>query len=611
MDRTRYLDEIAERYLTTVGDHAGVHFAAVAGVVIAGLLWRAAALRSPGMEGPWRQRVWWLVILIVVSVGLCLAIGRASLFDDAYISFRYAVNWIEGHGLVFNPGEPVEGYTNFLWVVAVGGVAKLTGIEVATVGLAMCLVCFAANLVVVAVIARRLTPRAPLPVAAGLLAVQYTFTSFGTTGMETGAASLLVNLGALALVGGGGPRHAGPAGLALILATLTRPDHAIFYAAGGIAVVVVGAPRGWLRDPLGAARKVAPAALAYGAPLLLYAAYAAWKVSFYGSMLPNTYFAKSAHTPYWDQGLLYAAMFFLDSHFWILAILFGIWLAARPSSDAGSRLRVFAGIAVPLYVLYVVRVGGDFMHGRFFVSLMPLLALAAERLLWRWRSTRPGRSWQLAALLAFTLGGGAFFEGSEARFYVVDERRYYPLTRMFPPVVDHSNYRTGVLFRELAETGVRPLLATSGVGMVGYYSRLPLIDRVGLTDVTVAHQPLAQRGRPGHEKFASLEYLQSRGVHLFRGGPSPPKIEKVNKLRLPGSRHWRILRYDRTVMAALRRVAPGARFIDFEKYLDRYISKLHRRSPERIARDLRWMRAYYFDHNDDPARLEAIAAAIR
>ena len=35
--------------------------------------------------------------------------------DDAYVSFRYARNLVRGDGLVYNVGEPVEGYTNFLW----------------------------------------------------------------------------------------------------------------------------------------------------------------------------------------------------------------------------------------------------------------------------------------------------------------------------------------------------------------------------------------------------------------------------------------------------------------------------------------------------------------
>ena len=39
--------------------------------------------------------------------------------DDAYISFRYAHNLVTGNGLVFNRGEYVEGFTNFLWVLVV------------------------------------------------------------------------------------------------------------------------------------------------------------------------------------------------------------------------------------------------------------------------------------------------------------------------------------------------------------------------------------------------------------------------------------------------------------------------------------------------------------
>lgn len=54
--------------------------------------------------------------------GVCLlALAHALWFnhtaDDAYISFRYVDNWVRGHGLVFNPGERVMDYSNFLWVV--------------------------------------------------------------------------------------------------------------------------------------------------------------------------------------------------------------------------------------------------------------------------------------------------------------------------------------------------------------------------------------------------------------------------------------------------------------------------------------------------------------
>ena len=51
------------------------------------------------------------------------------LCDDAFISFRYALNLVEGHGLVFNAGERVEGYTNFLWVLELAALWKVFGLR--------------------------------------------------------------------------------------------------------------------------------------------------------------------------------------------------------------------------------------------------------------------------------------------------------------------------------------------------------------------------------------------------------------------------------------------------------------------------------------------------
>ena len=50
------------------------------------------------------------------------------LCDDAFISFRYVRNLLEGHGLVFNPGEYVEGYSNFLWVLELAAIWELSGV---------------------------------------------------------------------------------------------------------------------------------------------------------------------------------------------------------------------------------------------------------------------------------------------------------------------------------------------------------------------------------------------------------------------------------------------------------------------------------------------------
>ena len=51
------------------------------------------------------------------------------LCDDAFISFRYTRNLLEGHGLVFNPGEYVEGYTNFLWILELAAIWGVFGLR--------------------------------------------------------------------------------------------------------------------------------------------------------------------------------------------------------------------------------------------------------------------------------------------------------------------------------------------------------------------------------------------------------------------------------------------------------------------------------------------------
>ena len=58
-----------------------------------------------------------LLAIAFAAFALMHVLNLNSILDDAFISFRYAENLVNGHGLVFNPGERVEGYTNFLWVI--------------------------------------------------------------------------------------------------------------------------------------------------------------------------------------------------------------------------------------------------------------------------------------------------------------------------------------------------------------------------------------------------------------------------------------------------------------------------------------------------------------
>src|SRR5438045_1442706 len=74
-------------------------------------------------------RAGWIIGALAILAGFAWLTVICSPFviDDAFISFRYAENLARGHGLVYNPGDYVEGYTNFLWVVIIAAVNALGG----------------------------------------------------------------------------------------------------------------------------------------------------------------------------------------------------------------------------------------------------------------------------------------------------------------------------------------------------------------------------------------------------------------------------------------------------------------------------------------------------
>src|SRR3954452_12539716 len=89
---------------------------------------------SRSSMAPARARLAWLVLAAPLAVYVAFIVrtpitfeGRTYfwLFDDAMISMRYARNLADGHGLVWNAGERVEGYSNFLWTLVMAAVHGL------------------------------------------------------------------------------------------------------------------------------------------------------------------------------------------------------------------------------------------------------------------------------------------------------------------------------------------------------------------------------------------------------------------------------------------------------------------------------------------------------
>jgi hypothetical protein len=466
--------------------------------------------------------------VIVLGAAVAWSLSLVWLADDAYISFRYARNLVEGFGLVFNPGERVEGYTNFLWTILIAAGLWL-GATVGPLAIVMGQICLVAFLVVIDRLARDPDKDAGPGLAVLLAAGSYSIAVFGTGGLETLFGVVLV----LWAVQRTSVQAYFTGGTLAVAAAMARPDHGIFFATLGAALLLGRC--GW--KPL----------IRFAAPFgLFYAPYFLIRYSYYGRLLPNTFYAKAGQSAYYEQGLKYLYMNFVGSGLWALTplVLMGLWQKPRTLWDR------FALLSFPMFALYLARVGGDFMYARFVIVLIPFLLLWAEK---GWRrllaNGHPRSAMALTAIAGIAIVPVRLIHPVEIFHFVADERTFYPVESLSRIRVEASHTHVGrALRRSLHKLGTK--ISIGNIGIIGYESRLPLYDEMGLTSPDVSAMPLTARGRPGHERAASPEQILAAGVELASSPVFPEPFTHFGKTTAGGWSFF-LTRYDARIVAAL------------------------------------------------------------
>ncbi|MBK7758837.1 MAG: hypothetical protein IPI35_21060 [Deltaproteobacteria bacterium] len=251
------------------------------------------------------------------------------------------------------------------------------------------------------------------------------------------------------------------------------------------------------------------------------------------------------------------------------------------------------------HILYVMRVGGDFMYGRFFIVLLPiwmlLLTVGVARLEGRWR-------FAALALTLLTTRGVPIIGPEVVRWNITTEGAVYPVAAWWPTGARRRAWRAFNAWRRHADH------RHPGIGYGGYYRKPPLIDLRGLTDKHTARLPVGKRGIPGHEKWPSHQYLAERGVVLARFVSAHP--ERWRSLTLvdlgPGvPLEWGFFQYDRALAERLRAEAPELRFFDPSIHLDAWLKRSHRLTDEELLRDVAFFRFYLLG----TAQLEVVVLA--
>jgi len=451
----------------------------------------------------------------LVRVGLALfsimisfsgMLWASWLSDDAFISFRYAQNLIAGHGLVYNPGERVEGYTNFLYTMLVALLMRLGGDPVlwsylSGVGLALALL-----LITYTLGARLLGPRWGL-VAALFLATSQSLLIHSARGggLETALYALLL-LAAVSVyvwgATGSGPWASTPAtlmatGLLLALASLTRPEGALLLLltlchalardlrAEDLRLAGIAA---FVRRNLGLLALVGPY-------LLIVIPFFLWRYSYYGDLLPNTFYAKTGGgLRALPRGLAYSWAFAQTMGGPLLLLCLGGVITNRWGALRGWRGYLL--LLVSIYTLYIIVVGGDHFRGeRFFVPLVALVALLLAdglALVMRMALNQPRLRLVVPTFLSILL---SLYTG-------VALNRPQELDRTLRGM-DEGLW----IWREIGwwmadHTAPDESIAVTGAGAIAYYGQRTTIDMHGLTDRHIARVVVADMGTgtPGHEK---------------------------------------------------------------------------------------------------------------
>jgi hypothetical protein len=427
------------------------------------------------------------------------------VYDDSYISLRYAMRFLQGQGLTWTDGEAVEGYSNLLWVLGCAALGGL-GLDLVDAARVLGLLCGA---LAMAAFLIAFPPRSwsdSLPALAGTLfiALAGPIGIWAIAGLEGCMVAALLAWALVLLrplLDGAEPewKNVLLPGIPLALLCLTRPDTPLI-------VVTICA---FLLIRAGSLRRGLITAFGVGAlPGLATLGQIGFRLAYYGDWIPNTARAKVAFTAKrLDYGMECVSDAWLSSYaLWIPAAI-ALYVAAR---DRSRRSRILLALALLIvWTAYATTITCRPFGYRMLVPCFVLLPyLVAEALAWIVERGGEGAriAWvgTLAALLMFG--------------WAQQNDNNIAMARGRVPTLARKGATIGNLLRR-ALTKQDPLVAVDAAGAIPYHSRLRSLDMLGLNDAHIARRRTEDfgRGLQGHE-LGDGNYVFERNPDIVIGG---------------------------------------------------------------------------------------------
>lgn len=458
--------------------------------------------------------------------------------DDAYITLRYAQQWaFEGAPFFNATGNPVEGYTNFLWM-AIFALVHMLRLNASLFALLASTISGVSVLFGLVFLFNILLPEHEhrfLRIASTIFLILLTvcfapFAFWVSTGMETMFFTALLLFSVIAVLRFSPTRKSTIiTSLLWSAVALTRPEGVLLGLWAFTVLIFFPFRNEGFRSRVS---RYAAVALTMFVSIVL--THLLWRYFTYGQWLPLTYYAKVSGinpTFFVRHGAAYVRAFV--SVFFLIPLVIASIIAifsARTHAKTG-RARWFLATMILLFTVHVIRSGGDFMAMfRFLIPIWPLFSALAvvgivETALWLFRLSfiqKLCNSTILTAILLVTIGLPIVI--SSWRFEqnsIASERPQFMMESVAGMIhFAQDRARIGSILRKVLPKSVRDntFMVVGGAGALSYESRIGrIIDTFGLLDPEVAHMRIQPGSftKPGHLKQASWERIRSLNADIL------------------------------------------------------------------------------------------------
>jgi hypothetical protein len=439
---------------------------------------------------------------IIFCFGCCYYYPFFS--DDSLISLRYAQRFIEGKGLTWNDGHPVEGYSNLLWVLGVSALGKL-GIDLILAARILGILCSLGTLGAILYYCKNQQNGKKEYVFLALLLLVTTpcFTVWAIGGLEQPLYAFLLTLTLIEvakIINDKSFRTLYLLSLWLGLLALTRPDGFLFtILTSGFLLITLGRNKSqFIR--IGLATAIIPTIFLLGQ--------LAFRYNFYGELVPNTALVKVKVTIHH----ILRGGFYNFKAFWGTLLLSGLGVASLYYLVQQKKLfGYYLLLVITAWIGYVTSVGGDIFPAFRHYYVVLILFVFAIIFGFQYVKKINLQSKKVSFIIIILLIANIFIQSKITdNKNAVDERWEF------------KGIKLGEILKETFPH--QTLIAVTSAGSIPYSSELPAIDMLGLNDYYIPRHPPKNfgNGALAHE-LGDANYVVKRNpdIMIFHVGDEP------------------------------------------------------------------------------------------